>query len=413
MPAGSETSTIRRLVLGAGVLLVLALAGLVVDRLFTGTLAAPFDFTEYWTAGRLNANGENPYDGTKMRDVQRSLGLDDTAIMMWNPPWTLTLVMPLGLLPFRIAYGAWVLLHVGLMLASSGLLWRGFDGPRNQRWIAYLLALAFVPTIFLIGSGQITAIVLIGLAGFLVCIRANRPLLAGAIGALTAVKPHLLGLFALWLLLEAGRDRFGRKVLLGGAFVGLLACIPPTLANPEVWSNYFQATTGSSSADHHNLARWTPPLIGWWLRTAVPGQPFWVQWLPLLFGAAGFVWWYFLHLSPTKLGERFGTRNLPAIVGLSLLLAPYGVWQHDLVLLLVPILATGVKLAKTPHALARSFGVGSLVLANAAMLAMMVDHTSSEWYVWVTPAILLGCWGSVRLANCSPSPTSVPLVAGA
>ena len=118
MPAGAETSTIRRLVLGAGVLLVLALAGLVVDRLFTGTLAAPFDFTEYWTAGRLNANGENPYDGTKMRDVQRSLGLDDTAIMMWNPPWTLTLVMPLGLLPFRMAYGAWVLLHVGLMLAS-------------------------------------------------------------------------------------------------------------------------------------------------------------------------------------------------------------------------------------------------------------------------------------------------------
>ena len=408
MPAGAETSTIRRLVLGAGIPIVLTLASLVVDRLFTGTLAAPFDFTEYWTAGRLNANGENPYDGTKMRDLQRSLGLDDTAIMMWNPPWTLTLVMPLGLLPFRMAYGAWVLLHVGLMLGSAEFLWRGFDGPRNQRWIAYLLALAFVPTIFLIGSGQITAIVLIGLAGFLVCIRANRPLLAGAIGALTAVKPHLLGLFALGLLLEAGRDRFGRKVLLGGAMVGLLACIPPTFANPDVWTNYFQATTGSSSADHHNLARWTPPLIGWWLRTAVPGQPFWVQWLPLLLGAASFVWWYFRVPR-----ERSAARNLPTIVGLSLLLAPYGVWQHDLVLLLVPILATGVKLAKTPHALARSFGVGSLVLANAAMLTMMVDHASSEWYVWVTPAILLGCWGSVRLADCSPASASVPLVAGA
>ena len=124
--------------------------------------------------------------------------------------------------------------------------------------------------------------------------------------------------------------------------------------------------------------------------------------------SASFVWWYFRVPR-----ERSAARNLPTIVGLSLLLAPYGVWQHDLVLLLVPILATGVKLAKTPHTLARSFGVGSLVLANAAMLTMMVDHASSEWYVWVTPAILLGCWGSVRLADCSPATASVPLVAGA
>ena len=43
--------------------------------------AAPLDFTEYWTAGRLNANGENPYDGTKVRELQRSVGLDDTAIL--------------------------------------------------------------------------------------------------------------------------------------------------------------------------------------------------------------------------------------------------------------------------------------------------------------------------------------------
>jgi hypothetical protein len=469
-------SAFRRVLLVAAVVGILASSALVLDRLFAGGLPAPFDFTAFWVAGRLADAGASPYDPALVHQTQRDLGMDDTAIVIWNPPWVLTLVMPVGALPFRTAYGAWVLTHLALMIASAGLLWRGFGGSPRRQWVAYLLTLTFIPTVFLIGGGQITAVVLFGLAGFLVAARANRPVLAGVFAALTAAKPHLLALFALWLLLEAARDRFGRRVVLGGLVVGLLACVPPTVANPQVWADYLTATTGPSSEDHHHLSRWTPPLAGWWLRTAVPGQPFWVQWVPLAVGVAAFLGWYetasrgrervghalskpyasgeaptgptspppcggevadcksagegandriritktpspaaklrSASTSPPHSGGEvksgrpycssagFGVaHHLPWLVGLSLLVAPYGVWQHDLVLLLVPIFAVAVKLAARPSPLAVAVGLGWFAAVNAAMLAMMLNHTSSEWYVWVVPTVLAACLLTARLAD--------------
>lgn len=422
--------TLRQVALAIGVLAALVLSVIVFIRLFDGSLAAPLDFTAFWTAGKIGAEGGNAYDAARVHELQRGLGLDDTAIMMWNPPWTLTLVMPLGLLPFRTAYGFWVLLHIGLMIASAELLWRGLGGPKHSRGLAYLLTLAFVPTIFLIGSGQLTAVVLVGLAGF-IALREKHPFLAGAAGAFTAVKPHLLVLFALWLVFEAIvvrslRDRTrpapegdesvrsrsdrttpirpARRVLLGGFVVGLLACLPPTLAHPGIWGEYVSATTGASSADHEHLSRWTPPLAGWWLRAAVPGHPFWVQWIPLVLGVALFSRWYF---------KRKETPSIPALVGLSLLIAPYGVWQHDLVMLLVPILAVAVKLAARPTRVAMAVGIFAFSAANGAMFAMMVAHTSSERYVWVVPAVLLGCFATARIADREATPAPAPRPLGA
>jgi hypothetical protein len=394
MPGPVAPSAARRGLVWAVGGAVLILAGMVGDGLFRADLQAPLDFTEYWAAGRLNLHGQNPYDGTLVRETQRSLGLDATAIMMWNPPWTLTLVMPVGALPFRAGYGLWVLANLGLVLLSAELLWRGFGGPAGRRGLAYVLTLGFVPTIFLIGSGQITGVVLVGLAGFLAAVRAGRWGLAGAVGALTAVKPHLLGLFALMLVLDALRSRTGRRVVLAGAAVGLLACVPPTLANPDVWSQYLAATTGGDSADHHGLSHWQPPLAGWWLRAAL-GRPFLVQCLPFAVAAVGFVVWYWRQ-PPTDAATV--ADRLPAVVGLSLLAAPYGVWQHDLVLLVVPVLATAARLAARPNPAGVAVGAAVLLAANAAALTMMMQQAESKWYVWFAPVVLAGCWAATRAA---------------
>lgn len=386
----SEAAAFRRALLAAGVVVLAVACARLGEHLFLGGLNAPLDFAEYWTAGHLNAAGENPYSGSNVRSVQRSLGLDDTAIMMWNPPWALSLVMPVGAMPFRTAYGAWVLVNLALLAASAELLWRGFDGPPRWRWAAHLTALTFGPTVFLIGSGQITGFVLFGLAGFLYFARRERPVCAGACAALTAVKPHLLALFAVWLLLEATRSAFGRKVLLGGLLVGLLACVPPTLANPDVWQQYLDAARGPSSADHHHVADWKPPVVGWWLRQAVPGEPFAAQWLPLAVAVAAFAWWWRKH-------------PLPWVVGLSLLAAPYGAWSFDLVLLLVPVLATAAGVARRSHPHAVSAGLLLLLGVNAVSLAMMMARPPSTSYVWVTPAVLLSCAFVNRLAEPRPA----------
>src|SRR5438477_8868221 len=67
-----------------------------------------YDFVEYWAAGRLTLQGENPYDIERMEQMQREAGRSDEGILMWNPPWTLPLVLPLGLLDVRTAHLVWL-----------------------------------------------------------------------------------------------------------------------------------------------------------------------------------------------------------------------------------------------------------------------------------------------------------------
>jgi hypothetical protein len=252
------------------------------------------------------------------------------------------------------------------------------------------------------------------LAGFAYCIRRDRPLAAGAFAALTAVKPHLLVLFAVALLIEATRNTRGRKVVLAGLGVGLLACLIVTLANPGVWEDYVRAVTSPSSADHHHLSDWAPPLAGWWLRQVVPGQPFWVQWVPLAVAVWVSVWYFGMTCSscqPTRTNPALMVDSFPWVVGFSLLVAPYGVWQHDLILILVPVLAVAARVTERPDAAVVAAGIGLFVCVNAVSLVMMLEKAGSRWYVWFAPCVLLGCAVVSRLA--ARRPATVPQPVGA
>jgi hypothetical protein len=69
------------------------------------------------------------------------------------------------------------------------------------------------------------------------------------------------------------------------------------------------------------------------------------------------------------------------------------------VLLLLPILAAAVKLEACPTPVAIKVGGALLILVNAIMLITMMNRTSSEWYVWVTPCILFGSFVVIRLTS--------------
>ena len=51
--------------------------------------------------------------------------------MMWNPPWALVLVTPLGLLPANAAHFVWLAGQLAAVLAAAGMLWRVYRGPRD------------------------------------------------------------------------------------------------------------------------------------------------------------------------------------------------------------------------------------------------------------------------------------------
>ena len=79
-------------------ILVYQLGGLIAKP---GVLAD--DYVEYWAAGRLNLSGADPYAGDQLLPLERAAGRKTEVLMMWNPPWTLALAMPLALFSYPIA----------------------------------------------------------------------------------------------------------------------------------------------------------------------------------------------------------------------------------------------------------------------------------------------------------------------
>src|SRR5262249_31905352 len=151
----------------------------------------------------------------------------------------------------------------------------------------------FAPTLFVLMMGQISALLLLGFVGFALAMRANRPTLAGAAAALTALKPHLFAIFVVLFLLEALKDRRTLRAAVVGVIVLVAASLVPLIWVPEVWSDYFHATRKPSEGAHVEVADWSQPTVGFWLRQLVPGDPFWVQFVPLAIAlvAAPVYWW--------------------------------------------------------------------------------------------------------------------------
>src|SRR5262249_15787502 len=83
-------------------LLLIGLAGMMgwlIVRCLQHPVPLPlYDYVEYWSAGRLCATGHNSYSREELLDLQQQVGWTESrALMMWNPPWTLPLVMPFGI----------------------------------------------------------------------------------------------------------------------------------------------------------------------------------------------------------------------------------------------------------------------------------------------------------------------------
>ena len=155
---------LRRLFPFAGIAVAgLLLAGQVRQLLNDPTIWPPDDFIEYWAAARLTLDGENPYDPAKLLPLQKAAGRDtDEAVMMWNPPWSLAIVLPLGLVSAREAQLLWLLANLAAIGYCGDRLWLMLGGNRENRWIGWATALAFLPTLFALQSGQIGPLLLFG-----------------------------------------------------------------------------------------------------------------------------------------------------------------------------------------------------------------------------------------------------------
>ncbi len=357
------------------------LVGQVRTLLADPTIWPPDDYVEYWAAGRLNLEGKNPYSPELLLPLERGAGRDtDEAVMMWNPPWTLTVAMPLGALPARVGQLVWLLLGLASLGATAYLLGE-VSTSNSRKWLPYAVVFSFLPTYIVLQAGQITFLVLLGLAAFLWCLQRGYGFAAGLACVLVAIKPHLA--YLLWpaIALDAVVYRRG-SVILGGIVGGVVASGIAMAFNPLVFEQYL------TEMSQRPPAQWVSLTLGTVLRTIFGAEQFWLQFVPVILGFAWFAW---------RCGTRWRTwkweTELPWIVLVSFLTSPYGAWHFDLVVLLLPLILRAEEVSGTPRF--RVILAGYIAM-NLGMLALNLAQVYSFWFAWVAPTVLLLYWYAGR-----------------
>ena len=360
-------------------------------------LLKPYDYVQYWTAGRQLLDGRNPYDPDELIEMQRSMFAGHLkTVMMWNPPWTLPIALPFAALPWRLAQFLWLGLQLVAVLVSADLLWRIYGGKADDRWVSWVIALTFGPTLFLLLLGQISGLLLLGIAGFLYFVRNERPISAGCCVALTAIKPHLLALLGLFIILEAFRGKSTRRTILAGALVIVVGGVLPVFWNHDVWSQYFEAMRRPPSDHFETMQEFEHPTIGYELRLLITGEPFAAQFIPfgIAMTAAPLVWF-------VRRREWRWREAMPMIVLVSVLTAAYGAWAFDLVVLLLPVLQVGVWLIQSANRLLIASATAGYLILNGLVLRTIM-HVGSQANAWIAPVVFgiyVAAWGAHRLAK--------------
>jgi hypothetical protein len=295
-------------------------------------------------------------------------------------------VLPLGLLSAREAQLLWLLVNLAATAFCADRLWLLFGSDR--RWLGWVAAFLFLPTLFALHSGQISPFLLLGAAAFLECERrAGRnpswQYLAGAATVLLAIKPHLA--YLLWAGLAVDALTRGRwRVIVGGALAGLACAALPLAFNPQVWHQYADAMANRPPA------QWVSPTLGTLLRLAFGAEYFRLQFVPVALGAAWLAWhrWTSRH-------NWDWIEQLPLVLLVSFATAPYGAWPFDMVLLLpagFALLSKSVAAWESRAGWAPGsprFTVAALAAINLGCLAMNLAQVGSFPFLWVAPAMLL------------------------
>jgi hypothetical protein len=345
------------------------------------------DFGEYWAAGRLLAARRNPYSPAALRSLQSAVGFaQQDAIMMWNPPWALSLVLPFALLPYRIAALLWLATNAGLILVSATLLWRVFS-ISGGGYLPLVLAVSFVPGLINLRAGHVTPFMLLGIAGFLAFHQARRPFLAGASAALWLLKPHLLWLILLLLAWDIVRNR--RFHLLLGLFAGTAALLAiPVIFQPAVLREYLTAMRNFPM-----LASYAPN-FGGLLRMAFGDQYHWLQFAPCVPGLA------FLGYALVRHQEDNWVHYFALLALISFITSPYG-WSYDEIVLLPAVLHIAARLRKRSSRL-RWTALGTYLAANGAVLLVSWWRPHDAYLLWTAPMWLLLYCLALSLTEAKP-----------
>jgi len=307
-------------------------------------------------------------------------------VMMWNPPYTLPLVMPFGALKYRLSRFLWFLLNTALIVVCASFIWRFYQGSPSRTWIAWLLGFSFIPTLFTLKTGQISVLLLLGTVLFLIFLQRRAWWLAALSMLLMVIKPHILYLVPLAFLFWTISGR--RWALLAGSTLGILAATAIAwLFNPAVLKQYAYAVR------HHPPYPWATPTIGGTLRHFLGPDKLWLQFAPTALG----VIWFGYYWYKNRLNWQW-PQQLPLLLAISVLTASFG-WTCDNVVLLLVILPVVIGGCQHGWNSATIVTLSLYLAIDAGSLATNLSGgiQNDFWYMWLTPALVGWYFLAVRL----------------
>jgi hypothetical protein len=343
-----------------------------------------YDFMAFWSAARLALGGrpEAAFDGTAITAVQHSaVAFLPNIWFPWHyPPTFLLVVAPLGLLPYPAALAVFVL--------STAALWAALVRqilPDRRAWIVAAATPAGLITLL---DGQ-NALLTGALAGFALLWLDRRPMAAGILIGLLAVKPHLALLFPLALVAE------GRWRSIAAAAATVLALVAASLAlfGWADWAAFLHHLPLTMAMGEEGAVPWgtMPSPYVFALSLGAPAAAAGVLQGAVALFAAGCVWraW-------RQPGAAFEAKAATLMAG-SLLVSPY-LFYYDLTwaALAVAWLAT--------LGLASGFRRGEreiLLFAWLAPAVMQPVHLATSVQLGF-PAVLLLLVAAVRRAATAP-----------
>lgn len=318
------------------------------------------DYIEYWSSGKLIVQHANPYSPAGIFNLEKSAGSSFARpLIMLNPPWTLFLVAPLGLLTLHSGLFLWLLAGIACVLASILLL----DKHAKNR----PLALAFAPVFACICSGQSSPLLLLGFTLFLTFHR-RHPFTAGASLLLMAIKPHLFLVFWGVLLVDCIYQR--RFRLLAGGVSALVASTALALCfDFHVLQHYL------TTVRWYHVQQSFLPTTSMLLRMLIDTRAFWLLFVPSILATAWGLWYY----SRWKHAWDWKFHGMLLML-VTILASPYGFFSDEIVLL--PSIAFALSLTEK-----RRYSGWILLAINTAALAVLATgaQLSSPYYLW-TPA---------------------------
>jgi hypothetical protein len=358
------------------------------------------DYLHFWASGKLNLERVNPYNPENIIQLTLSQLPPEQAstseLAYLNPitlnfPWSISLLMPFALFSFPSSRFAWLIFSIIIILISTLMIWRVDGGDPRQRWLAMLVAFTFAPTISVLGKGQLTPLILLGLAGFLYFLVYRRnDWLAGLFLALLTVKPQIILL--LWipiLFWIIGQKRW--VIIASSIGTVVLLSIISIIPNPTIFQQYFVMLST------YHFTDWANPTIGAYLRFFWLGvDKFWIQFLPSVIGGLWVIYYWFQRKNNWSWIEE-----TPIILFVSVITSPY-LWTYDLVILVPAILLAAVWIATDWKRWATL--ILTLLYTVINILDLFLHMKLDEfWFIWLAPALFI--WFLIVRWQYRPSPS--------